>query len=113
MSAPPAHDPDALLALPGIGVAAELIPVTFKTRQVLRPVKFAGIALVGVAAFAARVRGGGQRAEHGDDGGGRPEYASESRRRAGHGRFLLRPAEQRAIHAQAAGQDFQLLNELG
>jgi cytochrome o ubiquinol oxidase subunit 1 len=40
-------------ALPGIGVAAELIPATFKTRQAMRPVKFAGIALVGVAAFAA------------------------------------------------------------
>ena len=42
-----------IFALPGIGVAAELIPVTFKARQALRPVTFAGIALVGVAAFAA------------------------------------------------------------
>jgi heme/copper-type cytochrome/quinol oxidase subunit 1 len=40
-------------ALPAIGVAAEMIPVTFKHRQVMRGVKFAGIALVGVTALAA------------------------------------------------------------
>ena len=40
-------------ALPAIGVAAEMLPVTFKHRQVLRGVKFAGIALVGVTALAA------------------------------------------------------------
>lgn len=40
-------------ALPAIGVAAELIPVTFRNRQVLRGVTFAGIALVGVSALAA------------------------------------------------------------
>ncbi len=40
-------------ALPAVGVAAEMIPVTFKARQPLRGVAFAGIALVGVAALAA------------------------------------------------------------
>jgi heme/copper-type cytochrome/quinol oxidase subunit 1 len=40
-------------ALPAIGVAAETLPVTFKHRQVMRGVKFAGIALVGVTALAA------------------------------------------------------------
>ena len=40
-------------ALPAIGVAAELMPVTFRHRQVLRGVKFAGIALIGVTALAA------------------------------------------------------------
>ncbi|MDJ0770297.1 MAG: cbb3-type cytochrome c oxidase subunit I [Ilumatobacter sp.] len=40
-------------ALPAVGVAAEMIPVTFKNRQALRGVAFAGIALVGVAALAA------------------------------------------------------------
>ncbi len=40
-------------ALPAVGVAAEMMPVTFKHRQVLRGVAFAGIALVGVAALAA------------------------------------------------------------
>ncbi len=40
-------------ALPAVGVAAEMMPVTFKHRQVLRGVMFAGIALVGVAALAA------------------------------------------------------------
>lgn len=43
----------AVYALPAIGVAAELIPVTFKHRQVVRGVTFAGIALVGVTALAA------------------------------------------------------------
>lgn len=42
-----------IYALPAIGVAAELIPVTFRSRQALRGVAFAGIALVGVAALAA------------------------------------------------------------
>jgi heme/copper-type cytochrome/quinol oxidase subunit 1 len=40
-------------ALPAIGVAAELMPVTFRHRQVLRGVSFAGIALIGVTALAA------------------------------------------------------------
>jgi heme/copper-type cytochrome/quinol oxidase subunit 1 len=40
-------------ALPAVGVAAELIPVTFRSRQALRGVTFAGIALVGVTALAA------------------------------------------------------------
>ncbi len=42
-----------MFALPAVGVAAELIPVTFKARQPLRGVTFAGIALVGVTALAA------------------------------------------------------------
>jgi heme/copper-type cytochrome/quinol oxidase subunit 1 len=42
-----------VFSLPAVGVAAELIPVTFKSRQQLRGVTFAGIALVGVAALAA------------------------------------------------------------
>jgi heme/copper-type cytochrome/quinol oxidase subunit 1 len=42
-----------VFALPGVGVAAEMIPVTFKHRQVLRGVTFAGIALIGVTALAA------------------------------------------------------------
>lgn len=40
-------------ALPAVGVAAELIPVTFQNRQALRGVAFAGIALVGVSALAS------------------------------------------------------------
>ena len=40
-------------ALPAIGVAAEMFPVTFKHRQVMRGVKFAGISLIGVTALAA------------------------------------------------------------
>lgn len=40
-------------AVPAVGVAAELMPVTFRARQQLRGVAFAGIALVGVAAMAA------------------------------------------------------------
>ena len=40
-------------ALPAVGVAAEMVPVAFKHRQVMRGVAFAGIALVGVAALAA------------------------------------------------------------
>ena len=43
-------------AVPAVGVAAELIPVTFRTRQLMRGVKFAGIALVGVAALSAVTR---------------------------------------------------------
>lgn len=42
-----------VFALPALGVGAELIPVTFKHRQVMRGVAFAGIALVGVAALSA------------------------------------------------------------
>ncbi len=40
-------------AIPAVGVAAEMIPVTFKARQAMRGVAFAGIALVGVTALAA------------------------------------------------------------
>ncbi len=43
----------AAYSLPAIGVAAELVPVTFRHRQALRGVTFAGIALVGVTALAA------------------------------------------------------------
>jgi heme/copper-type cytochrome/quinol oxidase subunit 1 len=39
-------------SLPAIGVAAELVPVAFKARQVLRGVAFAAMALVGVTALA-------------------------------------------------------------
>lgn len=42
-----------VFAIPAVGVAAELVPVTFKARQQLRGVLFSGIALVGFAAFAA------------------------------------------------------------
>jgi len=40
-------------AIPAVGVAAELMPVTFKARQPMRGVIFAGIALVGVTALSA------------------------------------------------------------
>lgn len=43
----------AVFALPAVGVAAELIPVTFRSRAPMRGVLFAGIALVGVVALAA------------------------------------------------------------
>jgi heme/copper-type cytochrome/quinol oxidase subunit 1 len=39
-------------AIPAVGVAAELMPVTFKHRQPMGGQVFAGIALVGVAALA-------------------------------------------------------------
>ena len=39
-------------SLPAIGVAAELMPVAFRSRQMLRGVTFAAIALVGVTALA-------------------------------------------------------------
>ena len=42
-----------VFALPGLGVAAELVPVTFKHRQVMRGTAFAGLGLVGVASYAA------------------------------------------------------------
>ncbi|NNE11033.1 MAG: hypothetical protein HKN41_02185 [Ilumatobacter sp.] len=42
-----------VFAVPAVGVAAELIPVAFRTRHAMRGVAFAGIALVGVAALAA------------------------------------------------------------
>ena len=42
-----------VFAIPALGVAAEMIPVTFKRRQALRGVAFAGIALVGVTALSA------------------------------------------------------------
>jgi hypothetical protein len=40
-------------AIPAVGVGAELMPVTFKARQPMRGVIFAGIALVGVTALSA------------------------------------------------------------
>lgn len=43
----------AVFALPAVGVAAELIPVTFRTRQAKRGITFAGITLVAVTALAA------------------------------------------------------------
>lgn len=39
-------------SLPAIGVAAELMPVAFKSRQMLRGVAFAAMALVGMTALA-------------------------------------------------------------
>ena len=46
--------PAALVfALPAVGLAAELVPVSFKTRVPMRGVMFAGIALIGIVAFAA------------------------------------------------------------
>lgn len=39
-------------ALPAIGVAAEMMPVAFRSRQALRGVAFAAMALVGVTALA-------------------------------------------------------------
>lgn len=41
-----------VFAIPAIGVAAELMPVAFRSRQMLRGVAFAAIALVGVTALA-------------------------------------------------------------
>ncbi|MBA3606165.1 MAG: cbb3-type cytochrome c oxidase subunit I [Acidimicrobiia bacterium] len=41
-----------LFALPAVGLAAELIPVTFRRRMPLRGVVYTGLALVGAAAFA-------------------------------------------------------------
>ncbi len=41
-----------LAAIPAIGFAAEMIPVTFNRRQVMRGVTFAGIAFVAVGALA-------------------------------------------------------------
>ncbi len=42
-----------LFALPAVGVAAELIPVTFRRRMPMRGAVYTGIALVGVAALSA------------------------------------------------------------
>jgi heme/copper-type cytochrome/quinol oxidase subunit 1 len=42
-----------LFALPAVGVAAELIPVTFRTRMPLRGGVLIGLGLVGIAALAA------------------------------------------------------------
>lgn len=42
----------ALFAVPALGVFAELVPVSFRRRQVGRGVVFAGLALVAVGAFA-------------------------------------------------------------
>ena len=41
-----------IFAIPAVGVAAELFPVTFKHRQALRGVMFAGLALLGVVALS-------------------------------------------------------------
>lgn len=41
-----------LFALPALGIAAELMTVTFRRRQAVRGVAFAGLALVGVAALS-------------------------------------------------------------
>ncbi len=41
-----------VFALPAIGVAAEMIPVTFGRRQVMRGVVYTGLALVGVGALS-------------------------------------------------------------
>ena len=41
-----------LFALPAVGVAAELFPVTFRKRMPMRGVVYTGLALVGVAALA-------------------------------------------------------------
>jgi heme/copper-type cytochrome/quinol oxidase subunit 1 len=43
----------AVFAIPAVGVAAELVPVAFKTRQPMRGAMFTGIALIGVTALAA------------------------------------------------------------
>jgi heme/copper-type cytochrome/quinol oxidase subunit 1 len=42
-----------VFALPGLGAAAELFPVAFKHRATLRGATLAGLALVGVTAYAA------------------------------------------------------------
>lgn len=42
-----------LFALPAVGIAVELLPVTFRKRMPMRGVVFTGITLVGVAALAA------------------------------------------------------------
>jgi heme/copper-type cytochrome/quinol oxidase subunit 1 len=42
-----------VFAIPAVGVSAELLPVSFRQRQVMRGVTFAGIALVGVTALSA------------------------------------------------------------
>jgi heme/copper-type cytochrome/quinol oxidase subunit 1 len=42
-----------LFALPAVGVAAELVPVTFRKRMPLRGVVYGGLAIVGVAALSA------------------------------------------------------------
>jgi len=41
-----------LYALPAVGITAELVPVTFRTRMPMRGVIYAGLALVGVAALS-------------------------------------------------------------
>ncbi len=42
-----------LFALPAAGIAAELVPVTFRTRMPLRGAVYAGLGLIGVAALSA------------------------------------------------------------
>jgi heme/copper-type cytochrome/quinol oxidase subunit 1 len=42
-----------VFALPALGVAAELVPVTFRHRSVMRGTALAGLGLVGVASYAA------------------------------------------------------------
>jgi heme/copper-type cytochrome/quinol oxidase subunit 1 len=41
-----------LFALPAVGITAELIPVTFRTRMPMRGIVYAGLALIGVAALS-------------------------------------------------------------
>lgn len=43
-------------AVPAVGVGAEIVPVSFRARQQVRGVAFAGLALVGTAALAAITR---------------------------------------------------------
>ena len=45
-----------VLALPAVGVFAEIVPVTFRTRQPLRSAVLVGIGLVGLATMAAVAR---------------------------------------------------------
>ena len=42
-----------LFALPAIGLVAELVPVTFRTRMPLRGIVYGGLAVIGVAALSA------------------------------------------------------------
>ena len=42
-----------LYALPAVGIAAELVPATFRTRMPVRGGVLVGLGLVGVAALAA------------------------------------------------------------
>ncbi len=42
-----------LFALPAAGIAAELVPVTFRTRMPMRGAVYTGLGLIGVAALSA------------------------------------------------------------